>query len=752
MVFPRFGSLSKPVGEQRDAEGRTMGIGRAKPKTVCPFELGIKIESPPCVLYGSALESTGALLNGLLILDVKKKAELTGTDWHGLKLSSRLGSYSMSKSRAGGKAPVRQHSAVGGSAYSPVDETEEGVYLTGLKLRMIQHVRYGKPFVPNSHVIASCGSCKKRDTDLAKWDVLKAAKWVASGQHSYPFSYLVPGHISSTCSLGSGGGTKISYELLAEASYRYKGADVEGKDEHIVLSVPVAVTRSILRGPEKNSLRVFPPTDVVAAALLPNVIYPTSTFPLELRLDGVCSEGRKWRMRRLTWRIDEKVRVKSHACPLHMSKLKVLEDEVKEKQARNAKKPIRPIKRTPDMGPQVTVAAHTPENPAFEISQNTGRRDSNNANLYDQTTSSAASNVFVHPSDHAMQQELHEQNERLRRQQLEEEQKQETTIYTEEIRTLASEDINSGWKSDFSETGKIELVIDVDCTKLHSGVSNPVNYVSTARPFVPPPSHPANVACDIEDHALGIFVSHLLSVEIIVAEEVLQYSNGQPINESPHVHPGAAEKVSTGTSTNSDHRLAELSPMFANRNHNSQRRVSETGFTDEIGTATQTPLSSRIVGVPTGAARVLRMQFRLVMTERSGIGISWDDEVPPTYQAVKHLSPPGYYDIPVKQLSTPSNTHTLHDVSIDSAGSVSGSQTSIELSKLTLSPSVSNPHINGSDPISLSIEDSRVDSGENIMVIQGNVFGESSTLTPHPTRNIRVVNMSELLDTNRITQ
>jgi hypothetical protein len=44
---------------------------------------------------------------------------------------------------------------------------------------------------------------------------------------------------------------------------------------------------------------------------------------------------------------------------------------------------------------------------------------------------------------------------------------------------------------------------------------------------------------------------------------------------------------------------------------------------------------------PTGAARVLRMQFNLVVTERSGLGISWDDEVPPVYSDVP-LSPPEY--------------------------------------------------------------------------------------------------------------
>jgi arrestin-related trafficking adapter 1 len=44
---------------------------------------------------------------------------------------------------------------------------------------------------------------------------------------------------------------------------------------------------------------------------------------------------------------------------------------------------------------------------------------------------------------------------------------------------------------------------------------------------------------------------------------------------------------------------------------------------------------------PTGAARVLRMQFALNVTQRAGMGISWDEEMPPMYEDVPD-SPPGY--------------------------------------------------------------------------------------------------------------
>ncbi|PSN66055.1 hypothetical protein BS50DRAFT_574526 [Corynespora cassiicola Philippines] len=53
------------------------------------------------------------------------------------------------------------------------------------------------------------------------------------------------------------------------------------------------------------------------------------------------------------------------------------------------------------------------------------------------------------------------------------------------------------------------------------------------------------------------------------------------------------------------------------------------------------PLKKLSQATPTGAARVLRTQFHLILTERSGMGISWDEEQPPMYEDVP-ASPPTY--------------------------------------------------------------------------------------------------------------
>lgn len=45
---------------------------------------------------------------------------------------------------------------------------------------------------------------------------------------------------------------------------------------------------------------------------------------------------------------------------------------------------------------------------------------------------------------------------------------------------------------------------------------------------------------------------------------------------------------------------------------------------------------------PTGNAKVLRMTFPIVMTERGGMGISWDEEIPPRYEDVAWNAPPSF--------------------------------------------------------------------------------------------------------------
>ena len=123
-------------------------------------------------------------------------------------------------------------------------------------------------------------------------------------------------------------------------------------------------------------------------------------------------------------------------------------------------------------------------------------------------------------------------------------------IVQQDVRTIGTEEIKSGWKTDYtSPDGSIDM-------EFQFGIRSD--------------THPI---CDLKAED-GTEVSHVLIMEMIVAEEFA------PIKKPTQV-------------------------------------------------------------TPTGAARVLRMHFNLTVTERAGLGISWDEEQPPLYENVP-ASPPGY--------------------------------------------------------------------------------------------------------------
>jgi hypothetical protein len=86
---------------------------------------------------------------------------------------------------------------------------------------------------------------------------------------------------------------------------------------------------------------------------------------------------------------------------------------------------------------------------------------------------------------------------------------------------------------------------------------------------------------------------------------------------------------------------------------------------------------------PTGAARILRTQFHLLLTERSGMGVSWDEETPPVYEDVPE-SPPQYasmtdFDLrtisgQIEELHLDPNTNQILSTAASSSGTRSSSR------------------------------------------------------------------------------
>ena len=386
--------------EKRNSLGHGLGIGRSSspakssPKNSPklspskPAKLAVEMESPPLVFYGTTAQSSGALMSGSLLLTV----------------------------------------------------SDSELMLQSFEMHLIARIHFKKP------VNKDCSACSNKDTTLFTWKFLTEPSHFKHGIHTFPFSYLIPGHVPCT-----------SHGALGNVDYLLDAKAITSMSDAITVSRPLTIQRALMSTSDKTSIRIFPPTNLSVRVVLPSVIHPIGEFPVTMCLTGVVdkrlnSAMRRWRVRRITWRLEEISKIISAACSKHAAKI----------------------------GGEGKGVMH------------------------------------------------------------------------EDVRTLANNDVKSGWKTDFdTEGGAIEF-----------------EWNTAIKPD-------KNPCCDVTSPT-GLEVSHSLVLEIIVAEE------------------------------------------------------QTVGYKDNAA--------------PTGTARVLRMQFKVVLTQRSGMGISWDEEMPPMYEDVPH-SPPGYLKI-----------------------------------------------------------------------------------------------------------
>lgn len=575
-----------------------------------PFRLSIKLESPPIVLYGGATESSGSILSGVMTLEILDASK---------SLVKKNTNSSMTLS------PVNL------SASIPMND----VLLDSVTLKLVQTFHMTKPFLPSSSLILACKKCTTRKIVLAEWDVALPNCALPIGSYPYPFSHLLPGLLTASSKLGDHtSSTYIRYELIATA---------KSANNSVRAILPLEILRSILRGPDKNSLRVFPPTEVVTSAVLPGVMYPKSTLPVELRMENIVNESqtRRWRMRKLLWRLEESTQVKAYACEQHQSKLdsiknlqkihqetKTLRGDSNEKKSSRigfdssrisglhhlTVQTLQFISRPPSteailplpqsqrqreqqfQNDQQVTANQDTELPIEDVPTNRAIDEMVNFEEDFGTSSLSGAERIVANSETP----ISDPESSPDRRHFPEDKASSEDLYFDELRVIGHGELKSGWKSDFLGRGRIELILDVNILSCSTGTRLNMNAVSSDNPVekckIDIALNDANSSCDISDSVLGVYVSHLLVIEMIVAEEL--------------VSPPRSDAL---------HPIQSQSLMSNN--------------------------SSLPAGIPTGAARVLRMQFKISLTERSGLGIAWDDEVPPTYHDVKALSPPSYVNL-----------------------------------------------------------------------------------------------------------
>lgn len=234
-----------------------------------------KIESPPAVMHGDAETSTGALVSGQLLLNVK----------------------------------------------------EELFELDTFEAKLDIHVIQKRPF--HQH----CNDCTNQKTELKNWKfygdtVLGKGKapfpspcsvpWLThlAGLHEVPFSVLLEGHLPASTDNAV---IAVKYEFTAEVKPK------QGPSLKMVKAINVKRSLPVPELPH-HSVRIFPPTNIAASVHYPQVIHPIGSNTLQLRLDGIVKTNTDantveyWKLKRLSWKLEEHLSTVAPACAKHTPK------------------------------------------------------------------------------------------------------------------------------------------------------------------------------------------------------------------------------------------------------------------------------------------------------------------------------------------------------------------------------------------------------------------------------------------------
>lgn len=164
-------------------------------------------------------------------------------------------------------------------------------------------------------VSRDCPDCAAKIEVIKKWEFLSEPKpFLKMKDNQFPWSYMIEGRMPATSSsqLGS-----ISYAFVVTAT--------TSLGETITFSHPLEVKRAIAPGPDKASIRIFPPTHLTGKVSMPPVVHPIGKFPVTMSLSGIVEKKEhsqtRWRLKKMMWRIEEHSKVKSAPCARHQHKV-----------------------------------------------------------------------------------------------------------------------------------------------------------------------------------------------------------------------------------------------------------------------------------------------------------------------------------------------------------------------------------------------------------------------------------------------
>ncbi|KAL9025589.1 MAG: hypothetical protein Q9196_005612 [Gyalolechia fulgens] len=186
--------------------------------------------------------------------------------------------------------------------------TEAEVRLMSLCMDLKGNTATKKP------VAKDCPDCVNKTTGINSWNFITEHTTYPRGTHQLPFSYLLPGHLPAT-----------THSSLANIDYTLEVKALTTLADTITYNYPLRIQRALQPSPEKQSVRIFPPTNLAIYVIHAQIIHPIGSFLVQFRMNGVVTRDRdtqiRWRLRRLDWHIDEHTRNVSPACPKHAHKV-----------------------------------------------------------------------------------------------------------------------------------------------------------------------------------------------------------------------------------------------------------------------------------------------------------------------------------------------------------------------------------------------------------------------------------------------
>ncbi|KAL9603052.1 MAG: hypothetical protein Q9219_001416 [cf. Caloplaca sp. 3 TL-2023] len=189
------------------------------------------------------------------------------------------------------------------------------IIVTDPEVRLMSiHMELKGTTVTKKPVVKDCPDCINKISTIKSWNFITEPTTYSHGTHQLPFSYLLPGHLPAT-----------THSTLADIDYALQVKAVTSLADTITHHHPLRVQRALQPTPEKQSVRIFPPTNLTVNVIHSQIIHPIGSFLVQFRMNGVVHQEKeaqtRWRIRKLDWRIDEHTRNVSPACPKHAHKV-----------------------------------------------------------------------------------------------------------------------------------------------------------------------------------------------------------------------------------------------------------------------------------------------------------------------------------------------------------------------------------------------------------------------------------------------